>query len=74
VIVVELPCPLEATEVAVVKLLAQYEEMTVVEFFVEQEWQVHVPQVMMLVFDLIVYATSVVISAHLRKFHVGSTL
>jgi hypothetical protein len=29
--VAELPCPLEATEVAIAELLAQYEEMTVAE-------------------------------------------
>jgi hypothetical protein len=40
----ELPCPLEATEVAIAKLLAQYEAMVVAEQLVEQEeWQVHVP-------------------------------
>jgi hypothetical protein len=40
----ELPCYLEATEVAVVELLAQYEEMIVVELLVDQEeWQVHGP-------------------------------
>jgi hypothetical protein len=74
VAVVELPCPLEATEVAVAELLAQYVEMTVAELLVEQEWQVHVPQVTTSVFDLIVYAASMVISAHLRKFDVGSTI
>jgi hypothetical protein len=36
----ELPCPLEATEVAIAKLLAQYEAMVVAE---QEEWQVHVP-------------------------------
>jgi hypothetical protein len=71
VVVAELPCPLKATEVAVAELLAQYNEMTIVELLVEQEWQVHVPQVMTSVFELIVYAASVVISAHLRKFCVG---
>jgi hypothetical protein len=35
---------------------------------------VHVLQVMMSVFDLIVYAASVVISVHLRKIHVSSTI
>jgi hypothetical protein len=35
---------------------------------------VHVSQVTTSVFDLIVYAVSVVISAHLRKFCVGSTI
>jgi hypothetical protein len=74
VAVAELPCPLEVTEVAVAELLAQYEEMTIVELLVEQEWQVHVPQVTTLVFDLIVYAASVVISTHLRKFHIDSTI
>jgi hypothetical protein len=29
--VAKLPCPLEATEVAIVELLAQYEEMAVAE-------------------------------------------
>jgi hypothetical protein len=72
--VVELPCPLEATEVAIVELLAQYEEMRVDELLVEHEWQVHVLQVTTLVFDLIVYAASVVILAHLRKFRIGSTI
>jgi hypothetical protein len=73
--VTELPCPLEVTEVAVAELLAQYEKMTVAELLVEQEeWQVHVPQVTTLVFDLIVYIASVVISVHLRKFHVCSTI
>jgi hypothetical protein len=33
----ELPCPLEATEVAVVELLAQYEEMAVAELLVDQD-------------------------------------
>jgi hypothetical protein len=74
VAVAELPCPLEATEMVVAELLTQYEEMTVVELLVEQEWQVHVPQVTTSVFDLIVYAASVAISAHLRKFHVDSTI
>jgi hypothetical protein len=35
---------------------------------------VHVPQVMTSVFDLIVYATSVAISAYLRKFRVSFTI
>jgi hypothetical protein len=35
---------------------------------------VHVPQVTMSVFDSIVYDASVVISSHLRKFCVGSTI
>jgi C4-dicarboxylate-specific signal transduction histidine kinase len=72
--VAELPYRLEATEVAVVEPLARYEEMTVAELLVEQEWQVHVSQVTTSVFDLIVYTASVVISAHLRKFHVCSTI
>jgi hypothetical protein len=43
-VVAELPCPLEATEVAIAKLLAQYEAMVVTEQLVEQEeCQVHVP-------------------------------
>jgi hypothetical protein len=71
--VTELPYPLEATEVAVAKLFAQYEEMIVVEQLVEQEWQVHVLQVTTSVFDLIVYAASVAISAHWRKFCISST-
>jgi hypothetical protein len=33
--VAELPCPLEANEVAVAELLAQYEEMAVVELLVD---------------------------------------
>jgi hypothetical protein len=82
----KLPCPLEAIEVviaellvaeeiAVVELLSQYEEMAVVELLVDQEeWQVHGPQVMMSVFDLTVYAASVGISTHLRKFHASSTI
>jgi hypothetical protein len=46
-----------------------------VELLVDQkEWQVYGPWVTTSVFDLTVYATSVVISAHLRKFHVGSTI
>jgi hypothetical protein len=68
VTVAELPCHLEATKVVVAELLAQYEEMTIAELLVEQEWQVHVQQVTMSVFDLIVYSTSVAISTHLRKF------
>jgi hypothetical protein len=64
----------EVTKVAVAKLLAQYKEMTVAELLIEQEWQIHVPQVTMSVIDLIVYATSMAISAHLRKFHVSSTI
>jgi hypothetical protein len=44
VAVMKLPCPLETTAVAIVELLAQYEEMVVVELLVDQkEWQVHVP-------------------------------
>jgi hypothetical protein len=35
---------------------------------------VHGPQVTMLVFDLTVYAASMVISTHLRKFCIGSTI
>jgi hypothetical protein len=71
----ELPCPLEVTKVVVAELLAQYEEMRVVELLVDQEeWQVHGPHVMMSVFDLTVYAASVGILAHLRKFCTGSTL
>jgi hypothetical protein len=61
-------------EVAVAELLAQYEEMAFAELLVDQEWQVHGPRVMTLVFDLTVYAASVAISAHLRKFHAGSTI
>jgi hypothetical protein len=82
----KLPCPLEATEVAVAKLLvaediavaellSQYEEMAVAELLVDQEeWQVHGPQVMTSVFDLTVYAASMGISTHLRKFCAGSTI
>jgi hypothetical protein len=63
---------LETTEVAVAELLVHYEEMSVAEMLVDQkEWQVHVPQVMMSVFGLIVYAASVAISAYLRKFCSG---
>jgi hypothetical protein len=35
VVVAKLPYPLEMTEVAVVELLAQYEEMVVVELLVD---------------------------------------
>jgi hypothetical protein len=74
-VVAELPYPMEATEVAVAELLAQYEEIVVAELLVDQEeWQVHGPQVMTSVFDLTVYAASTVISAHLRKFCVGSII
>jgi hypothetical protein len=49
--------------------------MAVAELLVDQkEWQVHGPQVMMSVFDLTVYAASVMISAYLRKFHTCSTI
>jgi DNA-binding GntR family transcriptional regulator len=75
VVIVKLPCPLEMTEAAITELLAQYEEMAAAELFVDQnEWQVHSPQLMMSVFDLTVYTAFVMISAHLRKFHVGSTI
>jgi hypothetical protein len=74
VAVAEHPYPLEVIEVAVAELLAQYEEMTVAELLVEQKWQVHIPQEMTSVFDFIVYATSVAILAHLRKFCVNSTI
>jgi hypothetical protein len=75
VVIAKLSCPLEMTEVVVVELLAQYEEMTVVELLVDQkEWQVHSPWMMTPVFDLTVYAASVVISAHLRKFHASSII
>jgi hypothetical protein len=75
VAVAKVSCPLEMTEVAVTELLAQYKEMVVAGLFVDQkEWQVHAPQVMMSVFDVTVYMASVVISAHLRKFHTGSTI
>jgi hypothetical protein len=74
VAVVKLPCPLETTKVAVAKLLAQY-EMAIAELLVDQkEWQVHGPWVMTLVFDLTVYAASVAMPAHIRKFHIGSTI
>jgi hypothetical protein len=50
--VVKLPCPLVRTEVVVVELLAQYEEMAVVELLVDQkEWQVHGPRVTTSMFD-----------------------
>jgi hypothetical protein len=75
VAVVKLPCPLEMTEVALAELLAQYEEMAVAELFGNQkEWQVHGPQVTTSVFDLTVYAASVVISTRLRIFFAGSTI
>jgi hypothetical protein len=75
VAVAKLPCPFEATKMAVAELLAQCEEMVVAELLVDQkEWQVHVPQVMMLVFDLIVYTASVVILTYQRKFCVGSII
>jgi hypothetical protein len=35
VAIVKLPCPLEMTEVAIVELLAQYEEMVVTELLVD---------------------------------------
>jgi hypothetical protein len=74
VAVAELACRLKATGVVVTELLAQYEEIIVAELLVEQEWQVHVLQVMTSMFDLIVYTASVVISVHLRKIHVSSTI
>jgi hypothetical protein len=75
VVVTKLLCPLETTEVAIAELLAQYEEMVVAELLVDQkEWQVHGLQVMTSVFDLTVYTASMAISAHLRKFHAGSTI
>jgi hypothetical protein len=90
-IVVELPCPLElkmtevtvaklhypleTTEVAVMELLAQYEEMAVAKLLVDQkEWQVYGPRVTTSVFNLTAYTTSVAISIHLRKFHAGYTI
>jgi hypothetical protein len=75
VTVVKFACPLEMTNVAVAELLVQYEEMAVAELLVDQkEWKVLVPQVMTLVFCSTVYAASMVISAHLRKFHASSTI
>jgi hypothetical protein len=77
VAVAKLPCPLEMTEVAIAELLPQYEEMAVAlwQLLVDQkEWQVHGLQVMTSVFDLTVYTASMAISAHLRKFHAGSTI
>jgi hypothetical protein len=75
VVVAKLPCALEVTEVAVAELLAQYDEMEVAELLVDQkEWQVHGPWVSTSVFDLTIYAASMAISAHLRKFHAGSTI
>jgi hypothetical protein len=75
VAVVKLPCPLEMTEVAVAKLLPQYEEMTVAEHLVDQkEWQAHSPRVTTSMFDLTVYAASMAISTHLRKFCASSTI
>jgi hypothetical protein len=85
-VAVKLPSPLEATEVAiaellvaeeiaVAELLSQYEQMVVAELLVDQEeWQVHGLHVMVLEFDLTIYITFVGISAHLRKFHAGSTI
>jgi hypothetical protein len=75
VAIVKLSYPLEMMEVAVAELLAQYEDITVAELLVdENEWQVHGPQVTTSVFDLTLYPTCVAISAHLRKFRVGSTI
>jgi hypothetical protein len=75
VAIAKLPYPLEMTEVAVVEILAQYEEMAVAELFVDQkEWQVRGSQVTMSVFDLTVYTASVAISANLRKFRAGSKI
>jgi hypothetical protein len=75
VTVAKLPYSLEMTKVPVVELVAQYEEMAFVELLVDQkEWQVHVPQVMTSLFGLIVYAASMVISAHLRKICTSSTI
>jgi hypothetical protein len=74
VAIAKLPCPLETTEVVVAELLAQYEEMAVAELLVDQnEWQVHGPYVTTSVFDLSVYAASMAISDHLRKFCTGIT-
>jgi hypothetical protein len=74
VVVVKLHCPLEMTEVGVAEFLTQYEEMAVTELLVDQkEWQVHVSQVTTSVFVLTIYAVSVAISTHLRKFHADST-
>jgi hypothetical protein len=71
---VKLPCPLDVTEVVVAELLVA-EEMAVAELLVDwEEWQVHGPQVTTSVFDLTVCATSVGISAHLRKCCAGSTI
>jgi hypothetical protein len=84
--VAELPCPLELTEVVVAELLvvegmvvagllSQYEEMVVADLLVDQEeWQVHGPQVTTSVFELTVYAASMGISAHLRKFCADFTI
>jgi hypothetical protein len=75
VAVVKLPYPLEMTEVAIAELLPQFEEMAVADLLVDQkEWQVHGPWVMMSVFDLTIYVAFVVISGHLRKFHVSFTI
>jgi hypothetical protein len=39
VVVVKLPCPFEMTKLAIAKLLAQYEEMAIIELHVDQnEW------------------------------------
>jgi hypothetical protein len=74
-VVAKLPCPLETTGMVVVEVLAQYEEMVVSMLLVDQkEWQVHVPQVTTSAFGLTIYTASMVISAHLRKFHAGCTI
>jgi hypothetical protein len=62
-VVAKLPCPLQATKVVVAELLVD-----------QEEWQVHGPQVTTSVFDLTLYAASVGISTHLRKFRAGSTI
>jgi hypothetical protein len=64
-----------AEDMAIADILSHYEELAVAELLVDQEeWQVHGPQVMRSVFDLTVYAASVGISGHLRKFHAGTTI
>jgi hypothetical protein len=64
-----------AEDMSIADLLSQYEELIVAELLIDQEeWQVHGLQVMRSVFDLTIYAASMEILGHLRKFHTGSTL
>jgi hypothetical protein len=61
-------------ESVIMELLAQYEEMVVVELLNQKEWQVHGSQVMTSVINLSVHADSMAIPAHLRKICTGSTI